>query len=140
MMGHLGGLIATWSYFPSDAPQYRIASGLNVASLSTIFLILLLLGLWMQLDNLKEGKRQSYADEALSGLIESVMRDLECKHPYIDVFDLSRRCLRCVKCCVYQHTSQTDIVIWEVYGLGEAQIASLPSFCTVPHLVNYGSR
>lgn len=40
MMGNLEGLIATWNYLPSDAPQYRIVSGLNVASLSTIFIIL----------------------------------------------------------------------------------------------------
>lgn len=81
MMGNLGGLIVTWSYLPSDAPQSRIASGLNVASLSTIFIILSFLGLWMKRDDRERDARQSQADEGLSGLSASELQDLEYKHP-----------------------------------------------------------
>lgn len=81
MMGNLGGMIATWSYLPGDAPQYRVASGLNVASLSTIFIILMLLGLWMKRDNCKKRERQSHADESLTGCSASDLQDLEYKHP-----------------------------------------------------------
>ena len=80
MMGNLGGLIATWSYLPRDAPQYRVASGMNVASLSTVFLTLLLLGLWMTRDNRRRDMVQTLADEALSGLSASGMQDLDNKH------------------------------------------------------------
>jgi hypothetical protein len=80
MMGNLGGLIATWSYLPSDAPQYKVASGINIASLSTVFLTLLLLGLWMARDN-RRRETQTLADEALSGLSASELQDLDNRHP-----------------------------------------------------------
>ena len=72
--------MGTWSHMPSDAPQYRIASGLDVASLSTIFVTLLLLGFWMERDNCKRDRRQSRADESLSVLSKSEMQHLEYKH------------------------------------------------------------
>ena len=80
MMGNLGGLIATWSYLPSDAPQYKIASGMSVASLGTVFLTLLLLGLWMTCDNCRRDMTQTQADEALSGLSASETQNLDNKH------------------------------------------------------------
>ena len=83
MMGNLGGLIATWGYLPSDAPQYKIASGMNVASLGTVFLTLLLLGLWMTCDNCRRDMTQTQADEALSGLSASEIQNLNNKHPLV---------------------------------------------------------
>jgi hypothetical protein len=68
MMGNLGGLIATWSYLPSDAPRYNIATGLNIATLSTVVLTLSLLGLWMRRDNRKRYTKQTVAEEALREL------------------------------------------------------------------------
>lgn len=81
MMGNLGGLIATWSYLPSDAPEYKIATGLNIATLSTVCLTLLLLGLWMRRDNRRGDMKQTVAEEALSGLSASEVRDPDNKHP-----------------------------------------------------------
>lgn len=57
--------------FASDAPQYKVASGMNVASLSTVFLTLLLLGLWMTRDNRRRDMTQTLANEALNGLSSS---------------------------------------------------------------------
>lgn len=51
MMGNLGGLVATWTYLPGDAPNFKVASSINVAALITVFLALLLLDLWMNRDN-----------------------------------------------------------------------------------------
>jgi hypothetical protein len=31
MFGYLGGLIATWTYLPSDAPRYFIGNSINLA-------------------------------------------------------------------------------------------------------------
>lgn len=81
MMGNLGGLIATWSYLPRDAPRYNIATGLNIATLSTVVLTLSLLGLWMRRDNRKRNTKQAVAEEALNGLSASETRDLDNKHP-----------------------------------------------------------
>jgi hypothetical protein len=81
MMGNLGGLIATWSYLPRDAPRYNIATGLNIATLSTVVLTLSLLGLWMRRDNRKRDTKQTVAEEALSELNVSEKRDLDNKHP-----------------------------------------------------------
>lgn len=81
MMGNLGGLVATWSYLPSDAPQYKAASGVNVASLSIVFLTLLLLGLWMTRDNRRRDMMQTVGDEALSRLSASELQHLDNKHP-----------------------------------------------------------
>jgi hypothetical protein len=81
MMGNLGGLIATWSYLPRDASRYNIATGPNIATLSTVVLTLSLLGLWMRRDNRKRDTKQTVAEEALSELNASEKRDLDNKHP-----------------------------------------------------------
>jgi hypothetical protein len=80
MMGNLGGLIATWSYLLRHAPRYNIATGLNIATLSTVVLTLSLLGLWMRRDNRKRDAKQTAAEEALGGLNVSGKQDLDNKH------------------------------------------------------------
>ncbi|POS87803.1 hypothetical protein EPUL_000272, partial [Erysiphe pulchra] len=57
MFGSLGGLIATWSFLPSDAPNYYIGNGLNLATSLTILLISIILLWWMKWDNRKRNRK-----------------------------------------------------------------------------------
>lgn len=81
MLGNLGGLIATWSYLPNDAPQFRVASGINVASLSTVFLTLLLLDLWMMHDNRRRNVTQDSADEVRGAMGADMLQGVDNNHP-----------------------------------------------------------
>lgn len=45
MIGNIGGLIATWSFLPFDAPDYPIGNGLNLATSTTT--IILGASLWL---------------------------------------------------------------------------------------------
>jgi hypothetical protein len=56
---------------------------MNVASLGTVFLTLLLLGLWMTCDNCRRDMTQAQANEALSGLSASEIQNLDNKHPLV---------------------------------------------------------
>jgi hypothetical protein len=91
MMGNLGGLIATWSYLLRHAPRYNIATGLNIATLSTVVLTLSLLGLWMRRDNRKRDAKQTAAEEARGGLNVSGKQDLDNKHLLFKTPELSVR-------------------------------------------------
>ncbi|RMZ71894.1 MFS transporter [Pyrenophora seminiperda CCB06] len=53
MFGNVGGLISTWSFLPTDAPNYPIGNGLNLATSSTILISSILLLLWMNSSNKK---------------------------------------------------------------------------------------
>src|SRR4051812_6633058 len=56
MMGNIGGLIATRSFLPFDAPNYSIGNGLNLATSTTILITAFLLMFWMRYDNKKRDK------------------------------------------------------------------------------------
>ncbi|WOO85294.1 putative transporter [Vanrija pseudolonga] len=79
MVGNIGGLISTWSYLPTDSPNYHIGNGLNLAGNSTILITSICLLLWLQWDN----KRRDRADNTgqLEGLTEEEIEDLDWKHP-----------------------------------------------------------
>ncbi|KAF2870787.1 putative MFS transporter [Massariosphaeria phaeospora] len=79
MMGNVGGLIATWSFLPSDKPHYRIGNGLNLATSSVIFVVSGLLLGWMKRDNGKRARKAG--DEGLAGLTEKQVQDLDWRHP-----------------------------------------------------------
>ena len=81
MMGNIGGLVATWTYLPGDAPRYNTATGTNIASLSCILLTLLLLGQWMSRDNRKRDAKQSSNGEAIIGLNDDEIQKLDNNHP-----------------------------------------------------------
>ena len=79
MFGNIGGLIATWSFLPHDAPDYPIGNGLNLAT-STLLLILAILSLlWMIADNKRREKRD--IDAELVGLSEKQIQNLDWRHP-----------------------------------------------------------
>lgn len=79
MLGNIGGLISTWSFLPTDAPDYPIGNGLNLATSSTILIVSVLLLVWMKWDNrTREGKD---VDRELEGLEQKQVEDLDWKHP-----------------------------------------------------------
>lgn len=79
MFGNIGGLISTWSFLPSDAPNYHIGNGLNLATSTTVLLCSIGLLFWMKMDNHKREKRD--VDGELAGLSEAEIQDLDWKHP-----------------------------------------------------------
>lgn len=79
MMGNIGGLISTWSFLPFDAPNYHIGNGLNLATSSTILVLMTALIFWMKMDNKK--RDQVDVDAKLAGLSEKQVEDLDWKHP-----------------------------------------------------------
>ncbi|KHJ31190.1 putative mfs transporter protein [Erysiphe necator] len=82
MFGSLGGLIATWSFLPTDAPNYYIGNGLNLATSVTILLISIVLLWWMKFDNRKRNcKNLTYELSQLAVLSNKEIEELEWKHP-----------------------------------------------------------
>lgn len=79
MFGNVGGLISGWAFLPFDKPNYHIGNGLNLATSSTIFLLVLSLMFWMKMDNKK--RDQVNVDAKLAGLSEKQVEDLDWKHP-----------------------------------------------------------
>ncbi|KAI6709709.1 hypothetical protein JHW43_007782 [Diplocarpon mali] len=79
MFGNIGGLISTWSFLPSDAPNYHIGNGLNLATSGTILLSATALLFWMTADNQKRETRD--VDDALDGLSQKQIQDLDWRHP-----------------------------------------------------------
>ncbi|RAL00851.1 putative MFS transporter [Aspergillus ibericus CBS 121593] len=79
MFGNIGGLISTWSYLPSDAPDYHIGNGLNLAT--SVMTILLAAGMWawMRWDNRR--REEVDVDAALGGLSQAEVQDLDWLNP-----------------------------------------------------------
>ncbi|KAK7030400.1 hypothetical protein VNI00_014144 [Paramarasmius palmivorus] len=79
MMGNIGGLIATWSYLPTDGPDFPIGNGLNLAMSATILIVSALLLVWIWRDNKKRDSRQVQKEE--SALDLGRVEELDWKHP-----------------------------------------------------------
>lgn len=79
MLGNIGGLISTWSFLPTDAPDYPIGNGLNLATSSTILMVSVGLLVWMGWDNGRRGGKD--VDVELEGLEQRQIEDLDWKHP-----------------------------------------------------------
>lgn len=78
MMGNIGGLISTWSFLPSDAPNFHIGNGLNLATTSLVLIVGLLVLFWMKWDN---KRREDRSVEEIAGMSEEDIQDLDWKHP-----------------------------------------------------------
>ncbi|KAL0059969.1 hypothetical protein AAF712_013265 [Marasmius tenuissimus] len=78
-IGNIGAVVATWSFLPFDAPDYKIGNGLNLATSSLMFVLSLLLHVWMMKDNKRRESRDGSQD--LEGLSETDVMDLDWKHP-----------------------------------------------------------
>lgn len=81
MFGSAGGLIATWTYLPTDAPEYAIGNSINLSCAIAWTTVAVLGVFWMKWDNNKREARSAGAHEQLAGMSEKDIQDLEWKHP-----------------------------------------------------------
>lgn len=79
MLGNIGGLISTWSFLPTDGPNYPIGNGLNLATSSMILLCSIALGIWMKMSNKSRDKKD--VDVELQGKSTKEVQDLDWRHP-----------------------------------------------------------
>lgn len=79
MFASVGGLIATWSYLPTDGPDYPIGNGINLAAASLILVVSSATLAWMHYDNKKREGRD--VEVELRGLTTLQIESLEWKHP-----------------------------------------------------------
>lgn len=79
MLGNVGGLISTWAFVGTDAPNYRIGNGLNLAAQATMVIIATLLYFWIKKDNKRREKIDAAAE--LEGKSMQEIQDLDWKHP-----------------------------------------------------------
>ncbi|KAL3451750.1 major facilitator superfamily domain-containing protein [Aspergillus insuetus] len=79
MFGNIGGLISTWSFLPSDGPDYRIGNGLNLATSSLTLVFAALLWFWMRVDNRR--REQVDALAVTAGMSQAEIQDLDWKNP-----------------------------------------------------------
>ncbi|PYI11076.1 MFS general substrate transporter [Aspergillus sclerotiicarbonarius CBS 121057] len=79
MFGNIGGLISTWSFLPSDAPDYHIGNGLNLATSAMTFLLAAAMWMWMRWDN---HRREAVdVERVLEGFSQSEVQDLDWLNP-----------------------------------------------------------
>ncbi|KAJ8116686.1 hypothetical protein OPT61_g1934 [Boeremia exigua] len=81
MFGYVGGLIATWTYLPKDAPRYPIGNSINLACAVAWTTIAVVTLLWMRYDNKRRDENEAAATEEVAGLSPQEVGDLEWKHP-----------------------------------------------------------
>lgn len=79
MVGNVGGLIATWSFLPFDAPDYPIGCGLNVGASAAMIICGASLWLFMIWDNRRREKVD--ISQALAGLSQKEIEDLDWHNP-----------------------------------------------------------
>lgn len=79
MIGNIGGVVATWSYTSSDAPDFHIGNGLNIAACSGVMITATALMFWMKRDNAKRDKVDVQAK--LMGLDQKQIEDMDWKQP-----------------------------------------------------------
>lgn len=79
MFGNMGGLISTWSFLPSDGPNYYIGNGLNLGTSTATLLLAILTLIWMIANNKQREKRD--IDAELAGLSQQQIQYLDWRHP-----------------------------------------------------------
>lgn len=77
--GNIGSLVSTWSFLPTDQPNYPIGCGLNFATSTLILLVALAGWFWMRWDNKKRDAVDT--DAELAGFTSEEAEQLEWKHP-----------------------------------------------------------
>ena len=78
-IGNCGAIVATWTYLPRDAPNYRTGHALNVGAQCCAAILTVLAILYMKWENRQRqsGKR----DNRLEGLSEQERETLGYRHP-----------------------------------------------------------
>lgn len=79
VFGNLGGMVSTWSFVSTDAPDYPIGNGLNEALAISTLIVAVGLFFFMRWDNKRRQGRD--IDAELSGLSPKQIQDLDWKHP-----------------------------------------------------------
>ncbi|RMZ78830.1 hypothetical protein DV738_g3599, partial [Chaetothyriales sp. CBS 135597] len=79
MLGNIGGLVSTWSFLPSDGPNFKIGNGLNLATSSLTLLTSIALAFWMKANNKARDRKD--IDAELQGKSTKEIQDLDWKHP-----------------------------------------------------------
>lgn len=79
MFGNVGGLISTWSFLATDAPNFHIGNGLNLATSSIILIASICLGIWMKTSNARRDSKNVEAE--LDGMSEKTVEGLDWRHP-----------------------------------------------------------
>lgn len=77
--GNCGGLIATWTFLPKDAPRYLPGNAFNLANSVVMFFLVGGLLLWQKREN--KAKAAGRDDHRIEGKTESEVADLGQKHP-----------------------------------------------------------
>ncbi|KAK3343441.1 major facilitator superfamily domain-containing protein [Lasiosphaeria hispida] len=79
MLGTMGGIVATWTYQPFDAPKYYIGHSINLAGQAAVFCLSIFGIFYCMYENRVRaaGKR----DHRLEGLTEEQAQDLGYRHP-----------------------------------------------------------
>ncbi|KAG6134584.1 hypothetical protein E4U28_005761 [Claviceps purpurea] len=79
MFGNVGGLISTWAFVSTDAPDYHVGNGLNLAAQASICLIAIGLYIWIKRDNRR--RETVNAAAVLEGKTLQEIQDMDWKHP-----------------------------------------------------------
>lgn len=79
MAGNIGGLVSTWSYLPSDKPNYPIGNGLNLAAAVARLVIAAILLMWTKVDNRRRTDRD--VDATVGSLTIKEVQDLDWQNP-----------------------------------------------------------
>ena len=79
MLGNVGGLISTWTFIATDAPNYHIGNGINLTTSSLMLIVGLVMEAYMKFDN----RRRAQVDVAgtLANLSHKQIQDLDWRHP-----------------------------------------------------------
>lgn len=77
--GSMGGLLATWTYLPSDAPRYQTGHSINLAMAATLLVMAAATTAYCRLENGKRDKGKR--DHVLEGLSEEEQNKLGHFHP-----------------------------------------------------------
>lgn len=81
MFGYVGGLIATWTYLPSNAPRYSTGNSINLACAISWTTLSIATLLWMKYDSKMRDEREAAAREEIAGLSQQEVQDLGWKNP-----------------------------------------------------------
>ncbi|KAL8292238.1 hypothetical protein RQP46_001704 [Phenoliferia psychrophenolica] len=79
MFGNLGGLVATWTYLPRDAPQYKRGNSVNLGTSSAILGLTVATWAWQAWQNRK--KERGHHDHVLDGKSTEEIEHLGTAHP-----------------------------------------------------------
>ncbi|KAJ4294650.1 hypothetical protein N0V90_008341 [Kalmusia sp. IMI 367209] len=79
IFGYIGGLIATWTFLPTDAPRYAVGNSINLTCAITWTAVSVGTLFWMKYDNKRRDEKD--VTEEIAGLPQQDVQDLEWKHP-----------------------------------------------------------